>query len=264
MDLRFESGRIAGARGWDSAVVVDSNRLTEEAPSSIPLLVEATRDTVTIDVARIISALHAAGRPVVLVTDSAPPADIAQWIPEECLHLIGTPVAARSMEPEADAESDGTDEFFGGYPPDIEGQLEGLGLELEADELLTLVGWLETTSIAIDTNREWWMKGYCLHRLTGGWDRAGHNDIMDHVGLVALPLRIGKSLVLGVGDIGGRRARKAATSSRVCGIGRIRTLGEATSTPTVGARSMLFRSGYCSGTGQIPKRRTPPIHYPNP
>ena len=208
MDLRFECGKIAGARGWDSAVVVDSSRLMEEAPSSIPLLVEATRDQVTIDVARIVSALHAAGRPVVIVTDSAPPTGIAQWIPNECLHLIGTPVAGRSVEPVVDAVSDGTDEFFGGYPPDIEVPLEQYVSGLEADELLTLAGWLETTSITFDTNREWWMKLYCLHHLGGGWDRAGHRDIMEHVGLVAFPLRIGKSLVLGVGDVGGEEGQE--------------------------------------------------------
>lgn len=207
MDLRFESGKVAGARGWRAVEVVDTAQLADQTPSHTPLVVEAAAQSLTIDSARTIAALHAAGRSVILVTDSPPAADITQWIPEGCVHVVGTPLAAASEEaaPRAEAGSGGGSDFFGPYPPDIDQttRLESIASDLEAEELTSLAGLLESTSIALDWDREWWMRGsICLHTNSFGWD--ARNDILQGVGFVALPLRIGDSLVLGVGDIQGQ------------------------------------------------------------
>lgn len=207
MDLRFESGKVAGARGWHAAEVVDIAMLARETPSSTPLLVEAAADSLTLESARTIAALHAAGRSVVLVTDSPLAVDVAQWIPEECVHLPGAPIAVVDQvvaAPGAEPKSDGLKAFFGPYSPNVEQTgFQAVADDLEADELMSLARLLESTPITIDTDREWWMRGSIrLHGLPGGWD--ARNDIVADLGFVALPLKIGDSLVLGVGDIQGQ------------------------------------------------------------
>lgn len=199
MDLRFESGRIAGARGWHEVDVIDAVAgLAQETPSSTPLLVEGASDILTVAHARMVAALHASGRPVTLVTDSPLAADMAQWIPDGCVHVIGAPLA-----PPAAAPANGTDKFFD--PPDIESEtaLEWPASDLDSGQLMSVAGLLESTPVMLDTDREWWMRGsVCLHRRTNGWD--ARSDILEDVGFVALPLRIGHALVLGVGDIRGQ------------------------------------------------------------
>ncbi len=206
MDLRFESGKVAGARGWHSVEIVDTALLGREAPSPRPLLVEAAADSLTVESARTIAALHAAGRSVVLVTDSPLGADVAQWIPEECVHLLGAPISVvdQGAAPGLDAQADGVKAFFGSYAPEFEGTgIDRIAEELEAHEVMALAQTLESTAITIDTDRDWWMRGsICLHHVAGGWD--ARNDIVADLGFVALPLKIGNSLVLGVGDIQGQ------------------------------------------------------------
>lgn len=205
MDLRFESGKVAGARGWD-AEIVDTATLGRETPSPKPLLVEAAADSLTVESARTIAALHAAGRSVVLVTDSPLGADVAQWIPEECVHLLGAPISVvdQAAASGLDAQADGVKAFFGPYAPEFEGTgIDRIAEGLEADELMALAQLLESTPITIDTDRAWWMRGsICLHSIPEGWD--ARSDIVADLGFVALPLKIGDSLVLGIGDIQGQ------------------------------------------------------------
>ncbi len=112
MNLHFEAGRIAQARGWTSPEVIRAEQVDQQPPGGGPTIVVADLGTITLDRARTISALIASGTDLMVVTSEPLPADVAQWLPDEHLHVLGAPAPSddvsehdRPVDPPESAEA---------------------------------------------------------------------------------------------------------------------------------------------------------------
>ena len=97
--LWFEAGKIAGKRGWDSPEIVDLTGVAHLAPEGSPVLVVATAEDVSPEVARTVAALVGVGREVCIVSDAAPPDDAMVW-----LTVVSVEYPGKSADP-GDVES---------------------------------------------------------------------------------------------------------------------------------------------------------------
>ncbi len=87
MDLRFECGWLAGERGWVDASVVVPSELGVQAPHGGPLVVEAAAGSLNVPDAKVISALLAAGRQCVVVSEGELSPEVSAWIPTGSVHI---------------------------------------------------------------------------------------------------------------------------------------------------------------------------------
>lgn len=106
LDLLFAAGQHAQRRCWSNPTLVGIDDLASQPPSGSPLIVTAAANTVTADAARTISALHAAGRDVLLITDGPLFDSSAAWIPAEALAVVVGADSPRSG-PEAFLNTEG-------------------------------------------------------------------------------------------------------------------------------------------------------------
>lgn len=88
VDLMFEAGRAATARGWSAPHLATVEDLTVQSPTGPPLVVVSPQPDLTVSMARAIAALSTA-REVLLVTDEEPETSVLEWIPGQCLLVVG-------------------------------------------------------------------------------------------------------------------------------------------------------------------------------
>lgn len=89
MDLVFEAGRIAQARGWQSPQVITADLVDQQPPGGGQVIVLAEPDSIDVGRARTVAALIASGTDLLVVAAEPLPAETAQWVPETRVHVAG-------------------------------------------------------------------------------------------------------------------------------------------------------------------------------
>lgn len=85
--LAFEAGRVAQRLEWDHAALCEPQELHSAEPSGPPLMICCSVD-LSVEQARTIAALHAAGRGIVALCEDPPPAQVLPWLPNGVLRVI--------------------------------------------------------------------------------------------------------------------------------------------------------------------------------
>lgn len=98
--LAFECGFIAAAKGWEEAVWASCQDLETLTPQGPPVLVAAPKGTLGASEARLVAALHSAGRSIVVVSHGAPAASAVGWLPADCTHVVESPPGHSAGDPE--------------------------------------------------------------------------------------------------------------------------------------------------------------------
>ncbi len=153
MDTSFEVGKVVGALGWDETEVIAPPELASASPSGEPLVIAATGGSLARESARIIAALHAAGRPVMVVSESALPGDVSQWLPDACVHVVGDPLEdlrARAVGG-SDAGQEGT--FTFGVDQDLGCVTSGNGVDFDRGDLETITQAMRETPVSFAWNK---------------------------------------------------------------------------------------------------------------
>lgn len=91
--LLYEAGYVAGRLGWSDIDVVSTSEIALVTPSGAPAIVVCGQESLTVDQARVMAALRGAGRRIRLVTTHPLPSEVAEWLPEGAIHVIGRDVA---------------------------------------------------------------------------------------------------------------------------------------------------------------------------
>ncbi|MCB0919251.1 MAG: zinc ribbon domain-containing protein [Actinobacteria bacterium] len=81
MGLAFTAGQVASSRGWADAGVVDVGDVSRISPEGGRLIVVAPCRRLDIDTARRLAALHGAGRPMLVITDTTVSDSVRAWLP---------------------------------------------------------------------------------------------------------------------------------------------------------------------------------------
>jgi hypothetical protein len=89
MNLMFEAGRVAENRGLVGAQVVSADALESISPGEGDFLVVADQGSFSVPEARVVAALRASGKNLVVVTPAPLGEDIMAWMPEGCTHVVG-------------------------------------------------------------------------------------------------------------------------------------------------------------------------------
>lgn len=104
--LAFRAGALAHARGWTSPELIDPEELAGIAPVGEPVVVMANRELTTSQ-AQAIAAIHAAGRPIAVISTLPLVPAIAQWLPVGIMDaasadpLAGSGVSTSPVLPQA-------------------------------------------------------------------------------------------------------------------------------------------------------------------
>lgn len=97
----FEAGRLAQGYDWDEVDLVEPASLDDVAPSGSPVMVLCETE-LTVDQARTIAALYAAGRKIAALCASPPAPDALEWLPDGVLRLLPHARSAAQTDEEVD------------------------------------------------------------------------------------------------------------------------------------------------------------------
>ncbi len=92
MKLEFEAGRIAQVRGWQSPRVISAELVDQQPPGGGQVIVLAQPGSMDVARARIVAALIASGTDLLVVASESLPAEVARWLPDRDVHLLGAAV----------------------------------------------------------------------------------------------------------------------------------------------------------------------------
>lgn len=91
--LLYEAGYLAGRLQWPNPYVVSGAELSAMAPVGDPVIVVCGDEGLTINQARAVKAVNEGSRPIRVVTARTLPAEVAAWLPQGSVHVIGQDVA---------------------------------------------------------------------------------------------------------------------------------------------------------------------------
>lgn len=77
------AGEESERRGWTSVQLGSADVLLQGSPSGDPLIILSPAGDLDVAQARAISAMHGAGRAVLVVSNATPPVDIVDWLPKD-------------------------------------------------------------------------------------------------------------------------------------------------------------------------------------
>lgn len=100
--LLYEAGYLAGRLQWRDPVVVSASAIASVTPDGGPVIVVGTDESMTVDKAQAVAAVSWAGRPIRLVTAGELPGEVAAWLPEGSIHVIGQEVTTPPATPVID------------------------------------------------------------------------------------------------------------------------------------------------------------------
>ncbi len=154
MDMSFEAGKVVGALGWDETEVISPQELGSASPSGEPLVIAATSGSLARESARIIAALHAAGRPVMVVSESALPGDVNQWLPDTCVHVVGDPLEdARARRVGGSDAEQGVTFAFGVEQDLVAMTIDRWEVDIDSGDLDTTTQAMRETPVSFAWNR---------------------------------------------------------------------------------------------------------------